>query len=59
MSYNKLPAQSYHGSKDMIVDLALSLWSALYLLPLVIAALCFVAAGVLYAIAYVWDKYDS
>lgn len=43
----------------MIVDLALSLWSALYLLPLIIAGLCFVGAGVLFAIAYIWDKYDS
>lgn len=43
----------------MIVDLALSLWSALYLFPLILAALCFVCAGVLYAIAYLWDKYDS
>lgn len=43
----------------MIVDLALRLWSALYLLPLIIALLCFVGAGALYAIAYLWDRYDS
>ena len=43
----------------MIVDLALTLWSALYLFPLILAAICFVVAGVLYAIAYAWDKYDN
>lgn len=41
----------------MIVDLALRLWSALYLFPLILAALCFVGAGALIAIAKLYDLF--